>query len=170
MKRIVCIFIIVIAGVMFTQAFLVSGKVKQKEKEWSDKFKDGTIITKTDLKKILAGHMRWLKTRKGWLIPEKKEEQKADLSGASLYGANLSGANLRFANLSGAYLKETVFELKPKVVPEIKHMAFSVNLSELTYLISPHSLVALHEKFKKAGQRIQEREVTHAIKSTHRRI
>jgi hypothetical protein len=84
----------------------------------------------------------------------------ADLGGAKLIGTNLSGADL-----SGANLATAVFDLKPGSLPAIPNLALAENISQLTFYVSPQSLVALREEFKKAGMRKQEREITYVIKS-----
>jgi hypothetical protein len=52
-------------------------------------------MTKEEIAAVLADHLKWLRDEGG---------QRADLSGANLFGAYLSCANLRGANLFGAYL------------------------------------------------------------------
>jgi hypothetical protein len=84
----------------------------------------------------------------------------ANLSAAILIGTNLSGADLSAANLATA-----VLDLNPGSLPHIPSLALAKNISQLTFSVSPLSLVALREEFKKAGMRKQEREITYAIKS-----
>ena len=64
------------------------------------------------------------------------------------------------ANLSG-----TIFNPIPGL-PVVDYIAEAKNLSEITFERSPRALVELREALKKAGRRLQEREVTFAIKHT----
>jgi len=64
---------------------------------WQGQLKDGTVITETDLRRIVAQHQTWLESRT-------KEGQKAELAGATLAQAPLAGANLIGANLKEAEL------------------------------------------------------------------
>jgi Pentapeptide repeats (8 copies) len=102
--------------------------------------------------------------------------QGAFLSGAKLEGANLSHANLQGAKLVGTKLQEAelfranlagaVFETQPASLPNIPSLARAVNLDQLTFHVSPHTLLELREAFKKAGLREQERQITYAIEHT----
>ena len=64
---------------------------------WEGALKDGTVITETDLRRILKDHQTWLDTRT-------KEGKRADLAGATLVQAPLAAANLVGANLKEAEL------------------------------------------------------------------
>ena len=91
----------------------------------------------------------------------------ADLSGAVLWGANLTGANLRTANLSGANLigsnlSLTVFEPQVHSLGSVIGIEFATHMELLRYENSQEGLVALRERFAKAGFRAQERRVTFA--------
>jgi len=58
-------------------------------------------ITASELSKILKEHERWCDT-------DKKEGEKADLSGANLRKADLRDVNLRGAKLGFANLSNTI--------------------------------------------------------------
>ena len=103
--------------------------------------------------------------------------RRVDLSGADLGGANLSGANLIRANLSGAGLgganlseanlddadlSLTMFEPQNQSLGSIVGVEFARHMELLRYQNSPTALVALRERFAKAGFRDQERRVTFA--------
>ena len=105
--------------------------------------------------------------------------QRADLSGARLGKADLSAADLGKANLSEANLYESdlqeatfqqanlrsaVFEPLPESVPVASSFIGAENLSTMRFTRSPVALFELREKLKRAGMRIQERELTYAIK------
>jgi hypothetical protein len=77
-------------------------KETKTKKPWTGKLKNGRVITKTDLDKILQAHALWVKTigKKGQLA----NLSYADLSGADLSDADLSDADLSDADLSGAKL------------------------------------------------------------------
>ena len=60
-------------------------------------------ISEEELKRILADHKKWLET-------ERKEGNRADLSGANLQGALLRDANLERADLRGANLQGAVLQ------------------------------------------------------------
>jgi len=66
-------------------------------KPWIGKLGDGRVITKEDLDKILQKHNLWVES-------DKKEGNRAELSGAKPERANLIGVNLSGADLSGAIL------------------------------------------------------------------
>lgn len=83
----------------------------------------------------------------------------ADLKGANLVGAKLEDSYLRDANLAGC-----IFEVDPKTIPSIKNITEGRNLSQLKYRKSPWSLIVLLKFFKETGHRVQEREITYAIK------
>lgn len=93
---------------------------------------------------------------------------EANLLAADLREANLWSANLSKANLAGADLASSFFEVGPGFLPPIQSFAFARNLSRMAFLDTPYSLVELRERFKKAGLRRQEREITYAIKHTER--
>jgi hypothetical protein len=82
---------------LFLQVLPASGQEKQREKPWTGKLEDGTVITKQYLAKILAEHKKWIET-------EGHEELRANLGGAILTNADLEGANLTDANLGGTTL------------------------------------------------------------------
>jgi uncharacterized protein YjbI with pentapeptide repeats len=71
----------------------------ETQKPWTGKLKDGRVITRADLDRILQAHALSLRS-KG------KEGKTADLSGAGLEKADLSGAWLNGANLSRAELEQ----------------------------------------------------------------
>ena len=56
------------------------------------------------LKEILDKHLKWLRNE--------EDGERADLSGANLYGANLSRADLYGANLYGANLFRAEIEIE----------------------------------------------------------
>ena len=94
---------------------------------------------------------------------------EADLSGAHLINAYLTGAYLHDANLNEADLTDTdlngaIFQIKLECIPKIKEIDYAINLSQLTYIDRPSSLVVLRDVFKNRGMRKQEREITRAIK------
>ena len=104
--------VLVFSGVGSQSAHLVSAIFAQQqsaEKPWTGRTANGAIITKEELARILVKHKRWLQT-------QKREGERADLSGADLREADLreadlsesdiSGTNLMKANLSGANLHE----------------------------------------------------------------
>ncbi len=92
---------------------------------------------------------------------------RANLSGAYLVEANLSGAdlgeaNLSGANLGGADLSLTMFEPQYQSLSSVVGVEFARHIELLRYELSPAALVALRERFAKAGFRAQERRVTFA--------
>ncbi len=97
MKLIVCVLSMTLVGILLLSTVSSNGQDEQEKEPWKGKLKDGTVINKEDLSKILEEHKKWIETRK-------KEGQRANLSDASLSGANLSKANLSEANLCGAHL------------------------------------------------------------------
>jgi uncharacterized protein YjbI with pentapeptide repeats len=129
MSRTAFIIFIALVCAMFVQVFPALSQVEQKGSEWTGKLKDGTVITKTDLKEILKDHEKLHEIQEKMLkagengkteIVEHLQNEvesffhpvnlagadlsRVDLSGAVLVGANLVGANLIGANLSGATL------------------------------------------------------------------
>ncbi len=98
---------------ILTPAFGQGTQKTEPQKPWTGKSKDGRVMTKDDLAKILQAHILWEDSLG-------KEGQKADLSGTDLSGADLKKASLgepdpgkpipskhKGANLSGANLFET---------------------------------------------------------------
>ena len=98
-KLIIYILSITLAGMLHLSTVSSNAQEEQKKEPWTGKLKDGTVINKDDLSKILAEH-------KKWIYSNKKEGKRADLSKASLYSANLSKASLYSANLIGANLSK----------------------------------------------------------------
>jgi hypothetical protein len=89
--------------------------------------------------------------------------QGSDLRGAIFTKARLKGADFYGVNLDGV-----VFEPEPDQLPNIASMVTAKNLTGMTYKLSPRGLVELREAFKKAGMRLQERELSFAIKHSER--
>ena len=56
-------------------------------------------MTQEEIRGVLEKHKRWLEESEGW-----SEDDRANLSGANLFGADLSRANLSGADLYGANL------------------------------------------------------------------
>ena len=108
----------------------------------------------------------------------------ANLSDASIHMADLRGADLSMVNFTGsnfggADLRETEFfgadlsgvHYTPLYNPPVETMSGVQGLDTLTInkesgsaYQSPYALSLLRETFKKAGMRLQERQVTYAIK------
>ena len=74
-------------------------EMNQNEETPKSKSPPPAKVTEEQLKVILEGHRRWVKS-------EGKEGGKADLSKANLQEANLFGANLQGADLSVANLQK----------------------------------------------------------------
>lgn len=95
-----CIFYIIFTALTSLLLFNVLPAVGQNEenqKIWTGIRKDGTVISKIELGKIIYEHQKWLET-------SGKEGKRANLYGANLNGADLSATDLRGANLHGASL------------------------------------------------------------------
>jgi len=177
MKRIAFFLAVTIAGILLALSPPARGQ-DQKEKEWTGKWKDGRIITKEDLAKILEEHDKWGES-------DDKEGQRADLGyatlmGADLSGANLSvvnltwanlrGANLRWANLTGADLENadasfgdfTISLFQPK---NIEGFVFLGAKGLSTVVFDNFDAVAeLRKIAKESGLRSEERALTAALR------
>jgi hypothetical protein len=102
---------------------------------------------------------------------------EANLDHANLTSAVLSHAELTWASMKGADVTEAiidtdlasvVLEFKPGVLPSVPSLALASHLDEVRYDVSPHSLVALREAFKRTGMRREERDITFAIRHQQR--
>ncbi len=98
-KLIIYILSITLAGMLLLSTASSNAQEEQKKEPWTGKLKDGTVINKDDLSKILAEH-------KKWIYSNNQGGKQANLRGANLRYADLSGANLRFAYLLEARLRE----------------------------------------------------------------
>ncbi len=99
----------VLGGLLFCLFIVVPTATAQEQdaEQWTGKLKDGTVINKADLQRILAKHKKWLES-KG------KEGRRAELSSANLnnvdlcnailFGANLADADLASAKLTNSML------------------------------------------------------------------
>jgi uncharacterized protein YjbI with pentapeptide repeats len=95
--------------------------------------------------------------------------QKAFLWWANLQEAFLGGANLQEAFLGDANLAQAVYEPHPEKLPSLWPLTSPyTNMEKLLFQNNPAALVALREAFKKAGMRMQERQITYAIEHTRR--
>lgn len=99
--------------------------------------------------------------------------QKADLSYADLTGANLTRADLTDAKLTESYfenaeVRDAIFEIQPKSLPNIKAISIKVDIELLRWVYNPNALAELRKKFKDAGLRRKERQVTYAINRSYR--
>ncbi len=74
---------------------------QDKNKRWSGKLKDGTVIYMEDLREIFLEHEKWSKNP--------KEGRRAELEKANLSQADFSGVNLNDAEFNSANLEEAVF-------------------------------------------------------------
>lgn len=90
--------------ILFFHVILASSQEKQEKNAWTGKLRDGTVITKEDLDKIVTGHKKWIETdgKEG----QRADLERADLTRASLTKASLTKANLWEANLTNAQLGE----------------------------------------------------------------
>jgi uncharacterized protein YjbI with pentapeptide repeats len=130
MNRLAFIISITIICGLFVHVFSAWSQEDAEKGSWTGKLKDGTVITYTDLKKILKDHERLNKIDEEGLkaLKEGRIEdirplstevesifQPVDLAGAdlrnvdlsefNLVGANLQGVNFSGANLYGTYLR-----------------------------------------------------------------
>ena len=85
------------------------------------------------------------------------------VEGAEFMGTTFGG-NVDF---SWADLSETNFELR-KPPSHIEGFTNAINLSRMTFVQSPHTLIELRAGFRQAGFRRQEREINYAIHRTLR--
>lgn len=112
MRAILEYLLILFLSFCFSSLTPASVQGKQDIEPWTGKLVDGTIITRSDLDKILAEHKKWLETgtKEGErAILSKAKMSKIDLNGADLrravlYEIDLRRASLSEADLSGAEL------------------------------------------------------------------
>ncbi len=103
-KLIISVLSMSLAGILLLSTVSSNGQDEQEKEPWKGKLKDGTVISRDDLTKIIREYEKWVETEgvKG----QQANLYGADLSNANLYGANLSEADLRDANLSEAELED----------------------------------------------------------------
>jgi hypothetical protein len=111
---------------MLFQVLPVIGQEDQKQKDWTGKLRNGTIITYKDLNTILSEHEKWSRT-------DGKEGKRAELSGASLRYANLSGVELSGADLSRADLRDT--DLRETFLSEANLSGANLEVALLTFAV-----------------------------------
>jgi len=92
-----------------------------------------------------------------------------DLRWTSLRGATIQGTKMGQVKLHGADLQDAVFEPASGSIPEFTELTQSRQLTSLRFIASPHALMELRDKFRKAGLRQQDRELTYAIQHTRLR-
>ena len=85
------------------------------------------------------------------------------VEGAEFMGTTLGGD----VDFSWTDLSDIVFEFK-KAPTHIKGFTNAINLSRMTFVQSPHTLIELRAGFRQAGFRRQEREINYAILHTLR--
>jgi len=110
--------LVTVLGVMLI-FFAAENSLSQETDEWKGKLKDGTIITRVDLIRILKEHEKWFQSdgREGkraelsdaYLVDV--ELDSAFLLGARLNRANLSAANLNLANLRDAEMNNAILRM-----------------------------------------------------------
>lgn len=82
--------------------FIGISAAQASEEEWAGEYRDGTVILKKDLQKILDEHGRWLKSN--GMTGKQANLEFAHLEGAKLKLANLKRAKLLLVNLQKADL------------------------------------------------------------------
>lgn len=136
---------------------------------------------------LIEANLSWAILREA--ILHEADLHGADLREADLRGTDLSVANLSKANLSWAYLDSTtklhdtnlhesllynvdlsvvIYQPKQGYPPYIPSVANYDKLDSLFFEKLSHGLIDLREGFKKAGLRMQERQITYAIRHRER--